>query len=117
MYIRLIDRRHFVSSILYIHHDEDEFLAEIYKWRAGLWAWVKEDPLRRDDMPLGRLEAGTCMIDLLVHLHKYYVETTPNCGGRIIGSLSLERFPKAIHLRTPDIESTEDIVEIKTYEE
>lgn len=115
MYIRLIDKDNFVSGTLHIQHDKEEFLAEIEKWRQGLLKWVKEEE-DRDGMPLGRLDAGTCMIDMLKHLHEYYILTTPNCGGRVWATLKLEDFPKDKRLRGPSIEDTENIVEIKTYE-
>lgn len=114
-YIRLIDKDNFVSTPLHIQHDEDEFLAEIEKWKQSLLEWVKEDPLR-DGMPLGRLDAGTCMIDLIRYLADYYSKTTPNCGGRVWATLKLEDFPKKKELRGTSIEDTENIVEIKTYE-
>lgn len=114
IFIRLIDKDMFVSPILHIHHDEEEFLKEIESWKKGLLEWVKEDP-RRDGMPLGRLDAGTCMIDLLRHLVEYYIKTTPNCGGRVWATLKLIDQPKNKSLRI-DEERSADVIEIKTYE-
>ncbi len=115
MYLRLIDKNNFVSGTLHIQHDEEEFLSEIEKWKQGLLKWVEEDA-QRDGMPLGRLDAGTCMIDLIRHLSEYYILTTPRCGGRVWATLKLEDFPKDKSLRGSCVEDTENIVEIKTYE-
>ena len=103
MYIRLIDKQKFTSPVLYIHNDEKEFLHEIESWRKDLLDWV--DSLDWDGMPLARLEAETCMVDLLRHLTEYYVRSRPNCGGRIHATLKL----------LPGIPENEVIKEIKTY--
>jgi len=117
MYIRLIDKDNFVSNTLHIQHDEDEFLAEIEKWKHGLLEWVKKQGERsKVGMPLARLDAGTCMIDLIRHLAEYYINTTPHCDGRVWATLKLEDFPKDKELRSFDIEEAVSIVEIKTYE-
>ena len=115
-YLRLIDKNNWVSPILHIHHDSEEFLKEVYKWREGLWKWVAEEP-HRDGMPLGRLEAGICMIDLLANLHTYYIKTTPKCGGKVWATLQLIDTPKRKEHRGKDIEDTEEVIEIKTYKE
>jgi len=114
MYIRLIDKHDFVSTTLYIHNDEDEFLAQIEEWKKHLHLWLHCNP-KMEGTPLGRLDAGACMIDMIRYLSDYFVRTTPNCCGKVMGGLKLEDYPKKEELRH-NIESSEDIIEIKTYE-
>jgi hypothetical protein len=109
MYLQLKDKDGYLSPILRIHQDSEEFLAEVHKWRDGLFRWIEEDE-RRKGMPLGRLEPGTCMIDLLRHLTEYYKETTPNCGGRVWATLKLLECKDYNEWQT-----AEDIIEIKLY--
>ena len=76
MYIQLVDKDGFKSPILYIHADEDEFMAQIEIWRKQIQKVIAEYP-HVDGLPLGRLEPATCMMDLIRHLGNYYVENTP----------------------------------------
>jgi len=115
MYLRLIDKGNFVSPILYIHADEEEFMGEVKRWKENMLQWIKNNP-EMDCTPLGRLDAGVCMIDLLQHLAKYYVETIPGCKGKVISTLKLDEHPKAKELRSGNTEDMESIIEIKTYE-
>lgn len=116
MYIRLVDKNNWVSVPIHIHSDEKEFLVQVYKWRKELWQWISDNP-KAKGMPLGRLDAGTCMFDLIRYLGKYYIENTPDCEGRVWATLKLEDFPKDKNLRGVEIEDQITIMEIKTYEE
>lgn len=110
MFIQLVDEHNFKSPLLYIHADEDEFMAEIEEWKEGLLKWA-EDPLVQG-LPLGRLDSNTCIVDLMRHLTKFYVESTElsfSKEGRIFGTL---RLLNESYLDGMD----EDVVEIKTYE-
>lgn len=106
MFVRLIDKDGWKSPILYIHNDIDEFIREIEKWKAELLKWAKNTGFK--GTPLGRLDANSCIVDLLRHLTEYYVKTTPNCEGRIFMTLRL--FNES-YLTEGDI-----VKEIKTYE-
>ncbi len=106
MFLRLIDKDGWKSPVLYIHGDEKEFIKEIEKWKKDTLEWVKNSDF--DGTPLCRLDANTCMVDLLRHLTNYYIKSTPNCEGRIIMTLRL--FDEA------DVSEGDDIIEIKTYE-
>jgi len=112
MYLRLIDKNKFVSPILYIHGDEEEFMGEVKRWKENLMQWIENNP-EMNRTPLGRLDAGVCMIDLIRHLSKYYIETSPHCKGKVIATLKLDEYPKFRSERTEDMV---DVVEIKTYE-
>jgi len=123
MYIRLVDRDNWKSPILYIHADEKEWLEQITIWRRNLLEWVKAYPAM-GGMPLGRLEASMCMVDLLWHLTKYYVEYNemlaeemPNLviaqyDGHIVSTFRLLGPPE-----TDNLEEVDNIIEVKTYEE
>jgi hypothetical protein len=76
MYVQLIDKDRFKSPILYIHSDEDEFMAQIGIWLAQVKK-VIADYSHASGLPLGRLEPDTAMVDLVRHLGNYYVESTP----------------------------------------
>jgi len=106
VYIKLIDRHKFESSVLHIHGDIDEFLEEIQKWKTELLAWAAD--LKYDGMPLMRLEADVCMVDLLRHLIAYYIKTSPYCKGRVVGTFRLVGPPVDL--------TNETVMEIKTYE-
>ena len=111
MYIQLIDKDGFLSSVLYIHSDYDEFRAEIDNWKQNLLAIVKSNKYV-DGLPLGRLEAQTCMVDLIRHLGNYYVESTPLSfvePGNVWSCLKLADQDEVL-------EYGNSIVEIKTYE-
>ena len=105
MLVRLVDKQGFKSPILYIHNDEDEFLEQIKLWRRNLLIWAEKTNFK--GLPLSRLEADICIVDLLRHLTSYYVLTSPLCEGRITMTLRL------LHGKYYE----EDITEIKTYEE
>ena len=111
MWFRLIDKDGFVSPLVHIQHDEEEFLGVVDKWKKELHEWIKEDS-HRAGMPLGRLDAGTCLFDLVRYLGNYYVESTPNCAGRVWATLKIEDFPKDEKLRV----AIHEVLEIKTYE-
>ena len=89
MYIQLVDEHNSKSPLLYIHADEDEFMAEIEEWRQDLFKWAKNPEVR--GLPLGRLEANTCIVDLMRHLTAFYVESTELsfAKGRVFGTLRL----------------------------
>lgn len=110
MYIRLVDEHNFKSPILYIHSDEDEFMAEIEKWKKDLLEFVKNNP-KVDGLPLGGFDASTCMVDLMRHLTQYYVESTEfsfvEKNIRVLGTL---------RLLNEDYLTGHVVVEIKTYE-
>ncbi|KKN28304.1 hypothetical protein LCGC14_0855400 [marine sediment metagenome] len=106
MFLRLIDKDGWRSPVLYIHSDEKQFMEEIEKWKKDLLEWVKNSTFR--GTPLCRLDANTCIVDLLRHLTNYYTESTPNCEGRIIMTLRL--FDNAY------IDEGDVVIEIKTYE-
>lgn len=111
MYVQLVDKHNFRSPVLYIHADENEFLEQIEIWRQDLFKWIKDNP-KVGGMPLGRLEPATCIIDLMRHLIKFYVETTEFsfvAPGRVIGSLRLQN--------QEDIMNDEDPIEIKLFQE
>lgn len=68
--------------------------------------WVKKTTFT--GVPLGRLDAQICMVDLLRHLTSYYILTTPLCEGHVIATL---------YLLNDNDYSQEEVIEIKTYEE
>jgi len=105
MFVRLVDKDNWKSPVLYIHSDEKEFMVEIEKWKKDLLEWVAS--LDYDNTPLARLDANTCIVDLLRHITDYHVRTTPGCGGRIRATLRL--FDESYA-------DGDDIIEIKTYE-
>ena len=111
MYIQLIDEHGFLSSVLYIHSDEEEFLEEIDNWKKNLLAIIKDNK-HSNGLPLGRLEAQTCMVDLIRHLANYYVESTPLSfipPGNVWSCLKLAD-------QNEVLEYGEPITQIKTYE-
>ena len=106
MYVVLVDKDGFESPALYIHCDEEEFLAEIEKWKADLLTFVRTT--LGPGMPLTRLEAETCMLDLVGHLVQYYKDTaigSMDCG-HVLGTLFLagpQRYPlqgKVVRIKT-----------------
>ena len=105
MFVRLIDEHGFKSPVLDIHNDEEEFMEQIEMWKMNLLIWVKKTTLT--GMPLGRLEANTCIVDLLRHLTSYYVLSSPLCEGRIT---------MTFRLVDDDYADGSEIIEIKTYE-
>jgi len=76
MFIQLIDKDGFKSPVLYIHSDEDEFMAQINLWLQQVYETIDSYPTL-DGLPFGRLDPNTCMVDLIRHLGNYYVESTP----------------------------------------
>ena len=116
MYIRLIDERNFVSPFLDIHNDEEEFLKVIYEWRQKVWDWRAARPYA-DGLPLGRLDAGTCFLDMLRYLGEYYIkeDVLDYYKGHVYTTLKVETCPKDPKLRGESIEESEDFLEIKTW--
>lgn len=120
MYIRLVDKQNFKSPILYIHSDEDEWLEQINIWRRDLLAWVETHPLL-SGMPLARLEADMCIVDLIRHLSQYYVDYNDALSkispdsiftqyeGRVVSTLRL------VSSQGTEVLKDEEILEIKTY--
>ena len=107
MYIQLIDKDGFKSSVLNIFPNaEEEFLTKITLWKEELLLWSKEKGFR--GTPLGRLEAQTCMVDLIHYLTKYFVKSSDYCDGRIVGTMGL--------INTEELMHTAKIIEIKVYE-
>jgi hypothetical protein len=91
MYVQLIDKDNFKSPVLYIHADEDEFMAQIKVWLVLVRKVIADYP-SVNGLPLGRLEANTAIVDLIRHLGNYYVETTPLSfvpSGHVYGCLRL----------------------------
>jgi hypothetical protein len=123
MYIRLVDKHNWKSPVLYIHADEKEWIEQIILWRKNLLAWCKKHPIM-NGMPLGRLEASVCMVDLIRHLSEYYVNynnelaelmpdsITEKYEGHIVSTFRLLGPPEA-----DGLEDVENIIEIKTYED
>ena len=111
MYIQLVDRDGFLSEVLYIHSDKDEFMTEVNNWKKNLLDIIKTNKYT-NGLPLGRLEAQTCMVDLIRHLGNYYVESTPLSfipAGNVWSCLKLAS-------QNEVLEYGEPIIEIKTYE-
>lgn len=112
MYIILIDEHGFTSPALSIHSDHDEFLVEVEKWKKDLHETIKANKYV-NGLPLGRLEASTCMVDLVRHLANYYVESTPLSfvePGNVWSCLRL------VNNRADLKEIADEVVVIKTYE-
>lgn len=105
MFIRLVDKDGLKSPILSIHCDEKELLGQIESWKEDLLIWSKRTTLTHT--PLGRLEADTCIIDLLRHITSYYLISTPHCEGKITSTLSLV---------DESYVAGSEILEMKTYE-
>lgn len=115
MYIQLVDKHGSESPLLYIHSDHEEFMAEINKWKGGLLEWAKQDIVR--GLPLGRLEASTCMVDLLHHLTGYFVECAKNDLAKY--EYFQNRITNCLRLLNSDyLDSVDEdeVVKIKTYE-
>jgi len=89
MFIRLVDKDNFKSPALYIHSGEKEFLKVIKEWHSWLLYWIDKNPDMKG-MPLGRLNPGTAVVDLLRVLTQYYVNSSPESQGRAYATLSLE---------------------------
>lgn len=89
MNIQLEDKDGLKSVILHIHSDEEEFLKEINKYIKELYEYIKTSIY--SGMPLHRLDPGVVMVDLVGHLHNYYVSTTllRESKGRVIGGIRL----------------------------
>ena len=112
MYIRLIDKGGWRSPIFHIHSDEEEFLQQIEVWKKEIHQIHKDYP-HMDGLPLGRMDAGTCMFDLIRHLGNYYVESTPLSfipKGHVYSCLKL------IEDKEEETLKHEDVLEIKTWE-
>ena len=110
MLIRLVDKDNFKSPVIRIHADGEEFMEQIELWKKEIHKIHDEYP-HMDGLPLGRMDAGTCMFDLIRHLGNYYVESTPLSfvpKGHVYSCLKL--------LETIEKFDDEDITEIKTYE-
>jgi hypothetical protein len=114
MWLRLIDKQNFVSPAIHIQHDHEEFLKVVYEWREKVWALLENDP-EVSGMPLGRLDAGTCMFDLIRHLGEYYIKTDPSGRTHVWACLTLEDQPLAKENRAYVEDMGNELVEIKTY--
>jgi hypothetical protein len=116
MWLRLIDKQNFVSPCIHIQHDHEEFLKVVYEWREKVWDFLDSDP-KMDGTPLGRLDAGTCMFDLIRYLGEYYIKTDPFGRTHVWACLLVEDQPLKKENRTPIEDGGNTIVEIKTYKE